>query len=159
MTVDLRVTDTRSGARVLVIEDLPDAALLLNSVLRAAGFDAQSLGRSDWVSEVLLDEHVAVLVVSFSGRGIAATTELVAGLRARPEEPLAHAGIVALVDDETDAWFGLADAADAVLVRPVTAARFVDTVTDIAAASAAARSRRREPISDPFAAAAAQAVG
>jgi DNA-binding response OmpR family regulator len=133
------------GARVLVVEDRPDAAQLLVRVLGAAGFDARSWHHGDAVPGLIIDEAVAVLLVSFSGRGIAATTELVGGLRTRPEGPLAHAAIVALVDDEIDLRFGLGDAADAVLVRPVRADVLVDTVTDVAATSAAARLRRRGP--------------
>lgn len=158
MTIDLR-SATGGGARVLVVEDLPDTAALLTSVLRAAGFDACSVARGTWVPEVILDEGVAVLVVSFSGCGIAATTQLVGELRGRPEGPLGQAGIVALVDDEVDALFGLGDAADAVLVRPVPADRLVDAVTEVAATLPAARRQRRRPIRDPFVDKSPQAVG
>lgn len=160
VTIDLR-TATPSGARVLVVEDQPDTAMLLTTVLRAAGFDARSIAQGSWVPAVVLDEDVTVLVVSFSQRGIAAATQLVGQLRGRPEAPLAEAGIVALVDDEIDALFGLGDAADAVLVRPVPADRLVDAVTEIAATPPAARRLRRRPIREPFVdpAATAQFVG
>ena len=134
----------RRRARVLVIEDNPDAAALLTEVLRAAGFDARSWSRAEGVTDVLLTESVAVLVVAFSGRGIGATTELVAELRRRPEAPLAHAGIVALVDDEIDTLFGLAHSADRVLVRPMGAASLVDAVTEVAATHADSLSLRRD---------------
>jgi DNA-binding response OmpR family regulator len=147
-------TGARRGARVLVVEDHPDTARLLTTVLGAAGFDARAWHRAESVADVLVAESVAALVVSFSGRGIAATTELVAALRARPEELVAGAAIVALVDDEVDLRFGLADAADAVLVRPVPADQLVNAVTEAAATSAAARQLRR-PASD----AAAQVAG
>ena len=128
-----------AGARVLVAEDRADTAELLTGVLRAAGFDARAVAHAASVSPIVIEEHVAVLVVSFSGHGIAATTSLVGELRSRPESPLADAAIVALVDSEVDARFGLSDAADAVLVRPVDAGALVDAVTDAAATRAEAR--------------------
>ncbi|MHB1139136.1 MAG: response regulator transcription factor [Microthrixaceae bacterium] len=131
------------GARVLVAEDHADAASVLTGVLRAAGFDAQAVAHAGSVAGIVIDERVAVLVVSFSGSGIASTTSLVGELRSRPEAPLADAAIVALVDHEVDARFGLSDAADAVLVRPVAAGALVDAVTDAAATHAAARRLRR----------------
>jgi len=153
-------TSALRGARVLVVEDHADTALVLTSVLGAAGFDARAWDRADEVADVVVAESVAVLVVSFSGRGIAATTELVGALRARPEAALGGAAIVALVDDEIDLRFGLAEAADAVLVRPVPADRLVDAVTDAAATSAATRERRRRPATGvPVASGAAVAPG
>ena len=131
------------GARVLVAEDRADAAEVLTGVLRAAGFDAQAVAHTASVPSILIEEHVAVLVVSFSGHGIAATTSLVGELRSRPEAPLADAAIVALVDHEHDARFGLSQAADSVLVRPVAAGDLVAAVTDAAATRADARRRRR----------------
>jgi DNA-binding response OmpR family regulator len=138
------------SARVLVVEDRRDTAELLTSVIRAAGFDARSCARATSVAEVIMEEEVAVLVVSFSGLGIAATTDLVGALRSRPESPLANAAVVALVDEEVDVLFGLGDAADAVLVRPVRADRLVDTITEVAATSAAARLLRRRPLREPL---------
>lgn len=131
---------------MLVVEDRADTAQLLASVLRTAGFEAATVRGARSVPEVLLEEGVAVVVVSFSGHGIAATTELVGELRSRPEGPLMHAGIVALVDDEIDVLFGLGDAADAVLIRPVPADRLIDVITDVAATPPAARQLRRRPL-------------
>jgi DNA-binding response OmpR family regulator len=128
---------------VLVVEDDAHTAELLCEVLRAAGFDARATAHSRAVAGIVIDEGVAAVVVSFSGRGIAATTRLVGELRRRPEAPLTEAAIVVLVDDEIDARFGLSDAADVVLLRPVPAGRLVDAVTDAAATSAESRRRRR----------------
>jgi len=132
-----------AGARVLVVEDDAHTAELLCEVLRAAGFDARATAHSRSVADIVIDEDVAAVVVSFSRRGIAATTRLVGDLRRRPEAPLAEAAIVVLVDDAVDARFGLSDAADVVLLRPVPANRLVDAVTDAAATGAEIRRRRR----------------
>ena len=138
--VDL--TESRR-ARVLIVDDEFDSATTLARVLGAAGFDTAVLRTTARVLQTLLDEEVAVVLAANSGRGIAATTDLVTRLRARPEPQLRDAGIVALVDDEVDAAFGLGDCADAVLVRPVDAARLADVVTEVAATGPAARGARR----------------
>ena len=83
------------------------------------------------------------MLASFSGRGIAATTDLVGELRARPEPALSGVGVVAVVDDPADARFGLEASADAVLVRPFDATALADVLTDVAAASVEARAARR----------------
>jgi DNA-binding response OmpR family regulator len=130
-------------ARVLVVDDDHRSATTLQQVLDAAGFHSAVVRTRRVVTDVVRDEQVAVVLVSNSSRGIAATTDLVALLRTRPEPPLRDVGIVALVDDEIDAAFGLGDEADAVLVRPVDAGRLVDVVTEVAATPAAARVARR----------------
>ena len=136
-------------ARVLVVDDDRRSATTLVRVLRAAGFDAASVRSGADALPVLLHEQVATLVVSFAGRGIAATTELVAMLRGRPEPALGAAGIVVLVDDARDARLGLDAEADAVLVRPVDAAARADAVTDVAATDHDARRARRTAAVDP----------
>lgn len=138
--IDLSVS---SGARVLVVDDDRQGAATLSEVLDAAGFRVATVRTRRLATRVVLDEDVAVVLVAYTGRGIAATTDLVTRLRSRPEPQLSGAGIVALVDDEIDAAFGLGDEADAVLVRPVDAARLVDVVTEVAATDPAARQARR----------------
>jgi CheY-like chemotaxis protein len=121
------------GARVLVAEDRDGTARLLTEVLGAAGFHAAPVAHEYTATQVLADEDVPVVLASFSGRGIGATTALLRELRSRPEPRLRDAGVVVLVDDERDAAFGVAKEADAVLVRPVDADRLVDAVTEVAA--------------------------
>ncbi len=130
-------------ARVLVVDDDRQSAATLTGVLGAAGFDVATVRTNRLAVRVVLDERVAVVLVANTGRGIAATTDLVALLRGRPEPQLRAAGIVALVDDQIDAAFGLGDEADAVLVRPLDAARLVDVVTEVAATDPTARTARR----------------
>ncbi len=130
-------------ARVLVVDDDHRSAATLQRVLGAAGFDSAVVRTRRLVTAVVHDEQVAVVLMSNAARGIAATTDLVALLRTRPEPVLRDVGIVALVDDEVDAAFGLGDEADAVLVRPVDAGRLVDVVTEVAATPAASRTARR----------------
>lgn len=145
--VDLR---DRRRARVLVVDDDRQSADTLQRVLDAAGFDTASVRTTRWALGVVRDEDVAVVLVANTGRGIGATTDLVARLRTRPEPQLRAAGIVALVDDEVDAAFGLGDEADAVLVRPVAADRLVDVVTEVAATPADARTARRSAADGAF---------
>lgn len=121
------------GARVLVAEDRAGAATLLTEVLGAAGFDAAPVGHEALAAQVLASEEVPVVVASFSGRGVGATTALLRELRSRPEPALRDAGFVAIVDAEIDAALGLATEADRVLVRPVEADELVDAVTEVAA--------------------------
>lgn len=121
-----------AGARVLVAEDRPGAAQLITTILRTAGFDAAPVDHEYTATRVLTDEVVPVVVASFSGRGVGATTALLRELRSRPEPQLRGAGVVAIVDDPADAAFGIGSEADAVLVRPVDAADLVDAVTEVA---------------------------
>jgi DNA-binding NtrC family response regulator len=127
------------NARVLVCEDQPQVADILLSVLRTAGFEAESLARPADVPEVLLQESVAVLLVSLSGREAAVTIELLAQLRGRPEPVLNQAAILVMSDQPLAADCG----ADAALQRPVDAQRLVDAVTEIAATGSLARELRR----------------
>lgn len=136
-------------ARVLVVDDDRRSAATLVQVLRAAGFDAASVRSGPAALPVLLHEHVGAVVVSFAGRGVAATTELVTTLRGRPEPTLGTAGIVVLVDDARDARLGLDAEADAVLVRPVDAIALADAVTEVAATDREARRARRTAAVDP----------
>jgi DNA-binding response OmpR family regulator len=139
-----------SRARVLVVDDDRASAATLSRVLCAAGFEVAVVRTRRLALQVLLDEHVSVVVIANTGRGIAATTDLVTSLRTRPEPPLRDAGIVALVDDQVDAAFGLGDEADAVLVRPVAAGRLADVVTEVAATGPAARRARRNAADGSF---------
>jgi DNA-binding response OmpR family regulator len=122
------------GARVLVAEDRAGAATLLTEVLAAAGFDAAPVEHEALAAQALACEEVPVVVASFSGRGVGATTALLRELRSRPEPALRDAGFVAIVDAEIDAALGLATEADRVLVRPIEAEELVDAVTEVAAA-------------------------
>jgi DNA-binding NtrC family response regulator len=124
---------------VLICEDQPQVADILLAVLRTAGFEAESLARPADVPEVLLQESVAVLVVSLSGREAAVTTELLAQLRGRPEPVLNQAAILVMSDQPLASDCG----ADAALQRPVEAQRLVDAVTEVAATGALARELRR----------------
>ena len=131
-----------AGARVLVAEDREDAARLLGVVLGAAGFRTASVPHELIATRVIATEAVPVVVSSFSGRGVGATAALLRELRSRPEPALRDAGVVAIVDAEVDAAFGIGSDADAVLVRPVDAERLVEAVTEVAS-SRAPRSVRR----------------
>lgn len=138
------------AARVLVVDDDHRSAAVLTRVLQAAGFAVAHVRSHRVTVRTLLDEQVAVTVIANTTRGIGATTDLVTDLRTRPEPQLCDAGIVALVDDQVDAAFGLGDEADAVLVRPVDAARLVDAVTEVAATDPASRRARRDAADGAF---------
>ena len=114
------VADLRSQrrARVLVVEEDPRHAEALSRVLDAAGFHVAVVRSPALALRCMRDEQVAVVVLSNSVRGIAATTAMVSRLRARPEPQFHDAGIVAIVDDQVDAAFGLGEDADVVLIRP-----------------------------------------
>ncbi|CAB4530805.1 unannotated protein [freshwater metagenome] len=127
------------SARVLICEDQPQVAAVLLAVLRAAGFEAESLSRSDGVADVLLQESVAVLLVSFSGREASASTDLLTQLRGRPEPVLNQAAILVMSDQPLGSNCG----ADAALLRPVEAQRLVDAVTEVASTGSLARELRR----------------
>ena len=137
------VLTASGGARVLIAEDHRDTATLLTQLLSVAGFHPATATESQVITDVVLHEDVAVVLASFSGRGIAATTDLVGALRSRPEPVLAGVGVVAIVDDPSDALFGLGVEADAVLVRPVDVALLADALTDVAATGADVRAARR----------------
>lgn len=145
---------TARGARVLVVDESAAVGQFLCGLLESGNRPAADLGSSGSCSSdscssdsatndpaplpveaahaarrcdvhaALLHDQVDVVVVSHSGAGIAATTALVRELRGRPEPRLRGARLLTLVDEETDARFGLADSADAVLVRPVDATEF-----------------------------------
>jgi DNA-binding NarL/FixJ family response regulator len=132
-----------AGARVLVAEDRVGPAILLTEVLATAGFHAAPVAHELIVTRVVAAEDVAVVVASFSGRGVGATASLLRELRSRPEPGVRHVGVVAILDDESDAAFGIGSDADAVLLRPVDAERLVDAVTEVAASG----DRRRPAVS------------
>ncbi len=132
-----------TGARVLIAEDHRDTAALLTELLSVAGFHPATASDSSVITDVVLHEDVSVVLASYSGQGIAATTDLVGALRSRPEPALSQVGVVALVDDAADARFGLGASADAVLVRPVDVTQLADALTDVAATHASMRAARR----------------
>ena len=146
------VADMRSPrrARVLVVEEDPRHGEALSRVLDAAGFQVAVVRSAALALRCMRDEQVAVVVLSNSVRGIAVTTAMVARLRTRPEPQLRDAGVVAIVDDQVDAAFGLGEDADVVLVRPVDAERLVDAVTEVASTDADARSARRTSTDGSF---------
>lgn len=124
---------------MLICEDQPQVAEVLAAVLRSAGFDAKSLPRVEGVIDVLLQESVAVLLISFSGLDALVSTALVAQLRGRPEPALNQSGIVMLSNQGAAATSG----ADTELGRPVQAQQLVDAVTEVAATSSLALELRR----------------
>ncbi len=128
-----------------MVDDNRDSAATLVAVLRASGFDVAAVRSARVAMSVLAEEDAAVVLVSFTGRGVAATTDLVSRLRRRPEPGLARIGIVSIVDDRSDGRFGLEAESDGMLVRSFTAARLVDLVTDVAATTPAVRAGRRSP--------------
>ncbi|MGB3411857.1 MAG: hypothetical protein WBA45_11740 [Microthrixaceae bacterium] len=130
------------GARVLVVEDDRDTALLLCSLLAVAGFDARPLPDTADVARVMLGEKITAAVVSMSGGGIVSVASLVSSLRQRPEPALRDAALVALVDDEFDLFFGLGAEVDSSLVRPISPVGLVDAVTEAAATHPEARRAR-----------------
>ena len=146
------VADLRSPrrARVLVVEEDPRHAEALSRVLDAAGFHVAVVRSPALALRCMRDEQVAVVVLSNSVRGIAATTAMVSRLRARPEPQFHDAGIVAIVDDQVDAAFGLGEDADVVLIRPVDAERLVDAVTEVASTDSDSRSARRASTDGSF---------
>ncbi|MGB6057631.1 MAG: hypothetical protein WBF71_05155 [Microthrixaceae bacterium] len=130
------------GARVLVVEDDRDTALLLCSLLAVAGFDARPVSDTADVARVMLFEKVTAAVISISRGGIESVSALVSSLRQRPEPALRDAALVALVDDEFDLFFGLGTEVDSSLVRPISPVGLVDAVTDAAATHPQARRAR-----------------
>ena len=131
------------GARVLVVDDDRNSAATLAAVLRAAAFDVAEVRSARVALSVLADEGAAVVLVSFAGRGVAATTDLVSRLRRRPEPRLGGIGVVSIIEDRSDGRFGLEAESDGVLVRPFTAARLVDLITEVAATTPTTRRGRR----------------
>lgn len=146
------VVDLRSSrrARVLVVEEDPRHAEALSRVLDTAGFHVAVVRSAGLAIQCMRDEQVTVVVLSNSVRGIGATTAMVARLRGRPEPQLHGAGIVAIVEDQVDAAFGLGDDADVVLIRPVDADRLVHAVTEVASTDPEARAARRASTDGSF---------
>lgn len=132
------------GARVLVVDDRRSDAAFLTTLLGAAGFRAAYVRSRRAAVRVVHDEGVAVVLAAFGPARLRATTDLVTALRSRPEPGVRDVGIVTLLDDESDARFGLGVESDAVLIRPVEAATLTDVVTDVAATDPATRGTRRD---------------
>ncbi len=84
------VADLRAPrrARVLVVEEDPRHAEALSRVLDAAGFHVAVVRSPALALRCMRDEQVAVVVLSNSVRGIAATTAMVSRLQGRPEPQL-----------------------------------------------------------------------
>lgn len=137
-------------ARVLLVEEDAGHAGTLARVLDLGGFHVAVVRSAQLALQCIRDEDVRVVVLSNSRRGIAMTTHLVSQLRSRPEPGLNTAGIVAIVDDQVDAAFGLGDDADAVLVRPFDADRLVDAVTEVSSTDPEARNARRATTDGSF---------
>lgn len=138
-------TSTRTpapGARVLVVEDDRDTALLLCSLLAVAGFDARPLSDTAEVARVMLGEKITAAVISMSQGGIESVSALVSSLRQRPEPALRDAALVALVDEDFDLFFGLGVEVDTSLVRPISPVGLVDAVTEAAVTHPEARRAR-----------------
>jgi DNA-binding NarL/FixJ family response regulator len=132
-----------TGARVVVVDDHPDAGRTVCAVLGVAGFDAVTTRDAAAATESVASEGVAVVVVAHAAGTAGRSTDLVRTLRTSVEPTVRDVSVVVLVDDAGGADAALAAGADSVLIRPVEAERIVEAVTEVAATDPAVRADRR----------------
>jgi DNA-binding NarL/FixJ family response regulator len=132
-----------AGARVVVVDDHPDAGRTVCAVLGAAGFEAVTTRDATAATESVASEGVAVVVVAHAAGNAVRSADLVRTLRSSVDPTTRDVSVLALVDDAGGADAALVAGADSVLIRPVEAERIVEAVTEVAATDASVRADRR----------------
>jgi len=146
------------GARVLVVDDHPDAARLLGKLLRSAGYQVAETTEHQLAVTTLLDEPepVDAVVASFTTSGTRASLRLLDTIRNHPEPRINGLRALLVSDQPRQQIFCLQAGADAVLLRPYhadTLARSLEQMLTRSAADRVAYRRRAvEQLKQDFAA-------
>lgn len=139
------------GARVLVVDDHPDAARLIGKLLRAAGCEVAETTDHQLAVTTLLDEPepVDAVVASFTTSGTRASLRLLDTIRNHPEPRINGLRALLVSDQPRQQIFCLQAGADAVLLRPYHGDALVQSLREmLGRAERDRREYRRRAIED-----------
>jgi DNA-binding response OmpR family regulator len=127
--------------RLLVVDDLPEAARLLGRILRQAGYEVAELTDPDAVVGTLLDEQrpIGAVVASLTTAGTPGGLKLLDALRSHTDGRISGLLVLLISDHPRQQIFSFQAGADAILMRPYRAS---DLTAELAAMLARPESDR-----------------
>ncbi len=118
-----------ASRRLIVVDDHPDAGHLIAQLLRRDGFEVAEVGDHQAAigAMVAQDDGVAGVVASFTTTGTSGGLRLIDALRNHPIERINRLRVLLISDQPRQQLFCLQAGADAILLRPFSAAELVAT--------------------------------
>lgn len=107
-------------ARVLVVDDNPDAARLLTKLFRRAGYEVADVADHQVALATLQNEPapISAVVIAFSNAGNSACLKLLDAIRHTPDTKVNAMRAVLLLDSARQLLFSWQSGADDILARP-----------------------------------------
>lgn len=137
-----------TGARVLVVDDHPDAAHLIGKLIRAAGYEVAETTDPQVALATVLDAPAAVdaVIASFTTSGTHGALRFLDAVRHHQDAGVSGLRVLLVSDQPRQQIFCLQAGADAILLRPYRAAELSDALTHMLRRPEAAREdyRRRK---------------
>jgi len=121
------------GARVLVVDDHPDAGRLVGKLLRREGYEVAELSDHQLAVANLVNETepVAAVVASFTTSGARASLRLLDAVRNHPEARINGLRVLLMSDQPRQQIFCLQAGADAILLRPYHSDQLLTSLADM----------------------------
>jgi DNA-binding response OmpR family regulator len=133
--------ERRAPARVLVVNDDPDAAELLVRILAQAGYrSAAAIGERD-VMQALFSQLPRCVVLDLSS--VSASLKVLDTLRGNDDHRIATARVVLCAPSSQNRSFSYQSGADGFIVRPFHAGELLDLVDDVLSRVEDERARHR----------------
>ena len=144
-------TDQSSGrrrggpAKVLVVDDNPDAATLVGRILRRAEFEVAEAGEYNLAIATIANEPgLSVVLAAFSIAGSGASLKLLDAIRNNKNPDLRDLRVVMITDHPRQLLFAWQAGVDDVLVRPVHADDLCQVVAEVVGRDDVARDAYRQ---------------
>jgi DNA-binding response OmpR family regulator len=133
--------ERRAPARVLVVNDDPDAGELLVRVLANAGYRSSATTGERDVLPAMYEQLPRCVVLDLSS--VAASLKVLDTLRSNDDRRIATARVLLCAPSAQNRSFSYQSGADAFLVRPFHAGELLDLVDDVLTRAETERARHR----------------
>ncbi len=113
-------TSKKGPQRVLVVDDNPDAGLLMVKLFRRAGYEVAEVTDHDVALATLINEPqpIAAVVASFSGSGTGSCLKLLDAVRNHIDPRVSAHRMVLIIDSPRQQMFSWQAGADEIILRP-----------------------------------------
>jgi DNA-binding response OmpR family regulator len=134
--------ERRAPARVLVVNDDPDAGELLVRILAQAGYRSSAVSADREVMQAVYEQLPRCVVLDMSGVG--SSLKVLDTIRSSDDRRIATTRILLCAPSLQNRSFSFQSGADDFLLRPFHAGELLDMVADVLARPESDRSRHRK---------------
>jgi DNA-binding response OmpR family regulator len=113
-------TPRQDPLRILVVDDNPDAGLLMVKLFRRAGYEVAEVSDHDVALATLINEPqpIAAVVASFSGSGTGSCLKLLDAIRNHMDPRVKRHRMVLIIDSPRQQMLSWQAGADEIILRP-----------------------------------------